>query len=827
MLAVHAGKVGVSLVSFIVVLATIAGAGAVLVGVALVPGAVPAALGKFTAPLLREFLSNPGGELRVLIDTTTTNYATLATDIASVGGKVVYEYRQVSGLAAVVPGPGLLRLALSPEIINLDYDGLVTLNAGSAATQLPDVEHLTDMAISLDEPFQVLGTDLDSAGGIQPATYINTVTHGAQPLIDDGIKGEGTIVAIIDTGIYSGHFMLRGKVVGGVDVSADVGTGFEGFDDVRNHWHGSAVAGVLGGFAQVRISAEGLLARSIELHSGQALPDGPVAGTKILTLSGIAPSTKFFVAKVFPHTGAGAPTSTIVRAIDAAIEAKVSGRFDIDIISMSLGGATLFDGRGVDAEAIREAVSHKIAVSIAAGNEGPAPMTVADPGASNEAITSAALAHPINTRVAWDLQFGMLGIGESLFVGSDPQIIYFSNRGPTADGRAKPDVAAIGVFTLAPFPQTTNQGQGLAFVSGTSFSTPATSGVISLLNDFIERVDGKPDGATPEDYKRAILAGAMPIPGYSEEEQGKGFVNAAKALNALKKARLGTVASSLSQIPQGTPLERLADIRNLFKREKPTKAVRSFTTDVTLDAGENMEFVFRTVVGTDSIKVSLTNVQVRANPDPAAQTAFPNSFEVYIHDAKRGGSGDGFGYYIYSANVLGDATFTVREGRTMVQGAVSMFPEDIVHSVIEPGFSKVVVEGDWTNAVPVSARLTIEVTFATPPSPDAVVRGSIGQFNFQTRTGLVVAGPLNLDRGDVLKLFWSPGDYAHFPTSDLDFLIAKGPTFSSIVNAQGASLNAPERAILGNSGKFFVLILGFEVNPPGATETFELQIFSG
>ena len=790
------------------------------------------ALGKLNPALFAKILDQ--SSVSVLVETRSSQYVSVIADISRLGGQVTFLYRHVTGLAARLPGAALFELAQNPEVVSVDPDAVITLSSGFKGIESPrDTEHLARSVLPLNEQFTLLDRNIEAAEALEPDTYINAATHGALPLIASNIKGQDSIAAIIDTGIYSGHFMIgRPKVVGGVDLSADVGTGFEGFDDVRNHWHGSAVAGVLGGFARILVSSSSLLAQSIELHSGSALPAGPVPGTKIVTLSGIAPATKFFVIKVFPHSGAGASTSTIVRGIDAAIDAKTAGQFDIDIISMSLGGPTLFDGRGIDAQAIHNAVQAGISVSIAAGNEGPAPMTVADPGASHEAITSAALAHPVNTRVAWDLTFGILGIGSDLFTSSTPQIHAFSNRGPTADGRAKPDVSSIGIFTLSAFPCATaacgtpNRGQGLAFVSGTSFSTPATSGVLSLLNDYVERVLAMPDGATPEDLKQAVIAGAVPLPGYSVEEQGAGFVNAANSL-ALLTPPFGASAAPLAPIPQGTPLTATADIRNLFLANSPVDPIRTFTTSVTLNPGINMEFVFEMPPSSCicTIRFSMTNVNVGANPNPTAQASFPNSFEVYIHDSKRGGSGDGFGYYIYSANVLGDATFTVTEASTSFTGAVSVFPEDVVSSVVEPGFSKVVIEGDWTNAVSVSATLTIEATYAAPPAPDMTLTGAVGQFDFGTGAGLVVLGPFNLNLGSTLILSWTPGDYAHFPASDVDFLIAKGPTLASVTNTQGASLNSPERAVLGNSGQFFVLILGFEINPPGATENWTLEMF--
>jgi serine protease AprX len=54
----------------------------------------------------------------------------------------------------------------------------------------------------------------------------------------------------------------------------------------------------------------------------------------------------------------------------------------------------------------------------------------------------------------------------------------FSSVGPTADGRIKPDIAALGVRAKVAHAASANS-YGLA--SGTSFSCPITAGVVALL----------------------------------------------------------------------------------------------------------------------------------------------------------------------------------------------------------------------------------------------------------------------------------------------------------------------------------------------------------
>ncbi|KAJ8598367.1 hypothetical protein CTAYLR_002959 [Chrysophaeum taylorii] len=71
-------------------------------------------------------------------------------------------------------------------------------------------------------------------------------------------------------------------------------------------------------------------------------------------------------------------------------------------------------------------------------------------------------------------------------VVSTPDVVYFSSRGPTFDGRIKPDVVAPGdaIYSAKAAPSAATETCTLTPASGTSMSTPVVAGIVALLQQY-------------------------------------------------------------------------------------------------------------------------------------------------------------------------------------------------------------------------------------------------------------------------------------------------------------------------------------------------------
>ena len=101
-------------------------------------------------------------------------------------------------------------------------------------------------------------------------------------------------------------------------------------------------------------------------------------------------------------------------------------------------------------------------------------------------------------------------------------VSYFSSRGPTGDGRIKPDLVAPGEKIVAPVPN-----GGYKTKDGTSMAAPHVSGVAALLMARNNELIGK-----SEKIKAILLETATDL-GRERYFQGRGLVDALRALQSV------------------------------------------------------------------------------------------------------------------------------------------------------------------------------------------------------------------------------------------------------------------------------------------------------
>ncbi len=202
------------------------------------------------------------------------------------------------------------------------------------------------------------------------------------------------------------------------------------------------------------------------------------------TYKGVAYNSNLFNIKVLNEEGSGYG-SDVINGIEWAMDNGV------EVISISLGAEIdPCDGTDAISKAVDKAVNQGVVVIVAAGNAGPDSETITTPGCSKSGITIGAV--------------------------DDDSVPSFSSKGPTDDGRIKPDLVAPGVSITS-----TWKDNSFKSLSGTSMSTPHVSGVVALLLE--ANTDLK-----PSDIKETLKSTALDL-GLDENTQGAGRVDAYEA----------------------------------------------------------------------------------------------------------------------------------------------------------------------------------------------------------------------------------------------------------------------------------------------------------
>jgi subtilisin family serine protease len=243
-------------------------------------------------------------------------------------------------------------------------------------------------------------------------------------------------------------------------------------------------------------------------------------------ISGIAPQAKLHIYKVLNDEGEG-DDAWIIKALDhiAAINEKAGGP-EIAGVNLSLGGefeqGVFGCGHTPVCDELRRLWRQGVVVVLAAGNEGFRRLMSSDGEFS--ASMPCSIGDPANLEEA--IAVGAVHKDKPHTFG----VSHFSSRGPTADGRNKPDCVAPGeqILSCRHDPRKV-KGQvttrDLYYkLDGTSMAAPVVSGVIACFLSLRREFIGYPDRV-----KLILLKNCTDL-GRDRALQGAGMPNLVKML---------------------------------------------------------------------------------------------------------------------------------------------------------------------------------------------------------------------------------------------------------------------------------------------------------
>ncbi len=344
---------------------------------------------------------------------------------------------------------------------------------------------------------------------IAPLNDIANQIVGAEEIRNRiNLFGEGQIIALTDTGLDTGvndqtmHDDFEGRILNITDIASCIAIGCSTSPDDREG-HGTHVAGIL---------------------LGNGNKSGSNTGTHDYNgfYAGAAPESNLIFQAVGNDNGTG---FNVPFPLDTNVFGPAFSQ-GARIHSNSWG----FLGANGNYTSVSQAVdkfmrqNQDYLIVFSAGNLGPNLNTITPPGTAKNIITVAASE---NYR-------------PDQGPGSDnpDEIWQFGSRGPTTDGRIKPDLSAPGVIIISTkssvnpkscFFSDSQTGPSYSYCSGTSMASPRVSGLSSLVREFYVKNKGtQPSSAL---VKATLINGAQDMGfGITSNETGWGRVNITKAI---------------------------------------------------------------------------------------------------------------------------------------------------------------------------------------------------------------------------------------------------------------------------------------------------------
>lgn len=355
----------------------------------------------------------------------------VAAAVAQAGGRVRHQSRWFHAVSADLTRSGLRQLRTSALLTHIQP---VARFRGPRMPPPPPVPRpqLAPGAPGQNRPY---------GNSAMPFRRLNLFNLADSGLVGGPYRGAGIRIAMLDTGFETGHFAFAGtRVIADSDFVFNDG-------DVSNQTPIDSASNA---------SRHGTATWSL------------LAANVPGVLLGVAPDAEYILAKT-----EDVRSETTVEEDNWVAAIEWAAGLGARVVSSSLGYLTFDNGTGysfsqlngdfaITTRAADMAAQLGITVVVSNGNAGPDPRTLDTP-ADGDSVIAAGAEDSLGTVAA------------------------FSSRGPTSDGRIKPDVTAPGVQVWA---VDTQSPAGYARQNGTSFAAPLIAGVAALLRQIHPQLSG-------------------------------------------------------------------------------------------------------------------------------------------------------------------------------------------------------------------------------------------------------------------------------------------------------------------------------------------------
>ena len=326
-------------------------------------------------------------QLKQYRDSITAEQNQFLEALKSQGVSFTVEGVDLKDFAGNVAGRADYRFNLVMNGITLSVPG-AAIRTIEAMPQVKRVVSNTTLQINLNNSVKYINA---------PAVYGQVPELTPYDDFREGYEGQGTYIAVLDTGIEWQHPMFGGDPtpprLGTAPPVAAVNTNkkvvyYMSFSGglVDDFGHGSAAASNAAGYLAMAPGADGLpgTADDVRVH-------------------GVAPQAKLMGYKVCTGTGSCVSASTILGIEDAVSPYSVAMQPKpvAHVINLSLGGVGGPDD--ATATAASNAALLGTTVVASAGNSGPGEGTVGSPAAGRHVISVAATTHPGAANANWSI----------------------------------------------------------------------------------------------------------------------------------------------------------------------------------------------------------------------------------------------------------------------------------------------------------------------------------------------------------------------------------------------------------------------------------------